>query len=117
MFARVTAYHADEDSQKLMEAFQDTIGPLQQVEGFSHAYFLINADTGRAVSMTIWESEGAMAASEAGGEERRRRRSEISGASVDSVDHYEVGLIAVAPGVEPAGRRAEPVQEPGEELV
>jgi heme-degrading monooxygenase HmoA len=117
MFARVTAYRADEDSQKLMEGFQDTIGPLQQVEGFSHAYFLVDAETGRAVSMTIWESEAAMAASERGGEERRQRRSEISGASVDSVDHYEVGLIAVAPGVEPAGRRREPAEEPGEELV
>lgn len=117
MFARVSAYHADEDSQKLMQAFQDTIGPLQQVEGFSHAYFLIDPETGRAVSMTIWESEAAMESSEPGGEERRRRRSEISGASVDSVDHYEVGLIAVAPGVQPAGRRPEPVEEPGEERV
>ena len=117
MFTRVTAYHADEDSQKLMEAFQDTIGPLQQVEGFSHAYFLIDADTGRAVSMTIWDSEAAMAASEPGGEERRRRRSDISGASVASVDHYEVGLIAVAPGVQPAGRRPERAAEPGEELA
>jgi heme-degrading monooxygenase HmoA len=115
MFARVTAYHADEDSEKLMGAFQDTIGPLRQVEGFSHGYFLVDADTGRAVSMTIWESEAAMAASEAGGDERRQRRSEISGAVVDSVDHYEVGLIAVAPGVEPAGRRLERVEEPGEE--
>lgn len=117
MFARVSAYHADEDSRKLLDAFQQTIGPLQQVEGFSHAYFLVDKDTGRAVSMTIWESEDAMAASEAGGEERRQRRAEIGGASVDSVDHYEVSLIAVAPGVEPAGRRPEPVEEPGEELV
>jgi heme-degrading monooxygenase HmoA len=115
MFARVSTYHAEEDSDKLMGAFQDTIGPLQQVKGFSHAYFLVDADTGRAVSMTIWESEGAMEESAAGGEERRQRRSEISGASVDSVDHYEVGLIAVAPGVEPAGRRRQPVDEPGEE--
>jgi heme-degrading monooxygenase HmoA len=117
MFARVTAYHADEDRVKLMEAFRDTIGPLQRVEGFSHAYFLVDPDTGRAVSMTIWESEDAMAASEPGGEDRRRRRSEISGASVDAVDHYEVGLIAVAPGVQPAGRRPESVEEPGEELA
>ena len=117
MFARVSAYHADEDSEKLLEAFQDTIGPLQRVEGFSHGYFLVDAETGRAVSMTIWESEDAMAASEAGGEERRQRRSEISGASVDSVDHFEIGLIAVAPGVEPAGRRPDPVEEPGEEQV
>jgi heme-degrading monooxygenase HmoA len=117
MFARVSAYHADEDSGKLMQAFQDTIGPLQQVAGFSHAYFLVDADTGRAVSMTIWESEAAMAGSESGGAERRRRRAEIGGASVDAVDHFEVGLIAVAPGIEPAGRRREPAEEPGEELV
>jgi heme-degrading monooxygenase HmoA len=117
MFARVSRYHADEDHQKLLGAFQDTIGPLQQVEGFSHAYFLVDPETGRAVSMTIWETEDAMVESAAGGEERRRRRSEISGAEVDSVDHFEVGLIAVAPGVQPAGRRPEPVEEPGEELV
>jgi heme-degrading monooxygenase HmoA len=117
MFARVSAYHADEDRDKLMGAFQESLGTLQQVEGFSHAYFLVDAETGRAVSMTIWESERAMAASEAGGEERRQRRAEISGASVDSVDHYEVGLIAVAPGVEPAGRRRETIEEPGEEPV
>ena len=117
MFARVSAYHADEDSQKLLRGFQDSIGSLQQVEGFSHGYFLVDKDTGRAVSMTIWESEEAMAASEAGGEERRRRRAEIGGASVDSVDHFEVGLIAVAPGVQPAGRRPEPAEEPGEEFA
>ena len=115
MFARVTAYHAEEDTHRLMEAFKDTIGPLQQTDGFSHAYFLVDPDTGRAASMTIWESEAAMAASERGGEDRRRRRSEISGASVDSVDHYEVGLISVAPGVQPAGRRPQTVEEPGEE--
>jgi heme-degrading monooxygenase HmoA len=117
MFARMSAYHAGEDSGRLLGAFQETVGPLQQVEGFSHAYFLIDKDTGRAVSMTIWDSEDAMAASEEGGEERRRKRSEIGGASVDAVDHFEVGLIAVAPGVEPAGRRPEPAAEPGEENV
>jgi heme-degrading monooxygenase HmoA len=117
MFARVSRYHADEDNQKLLQAFQDTIGPLQQVEGFSHAYFLVDPETGRAVSMTIWETEDAMTESEAGGEERRKRRAEISGAEVDSVDHFEVGLIAVAPGVQPAGRRPQPAEEPGEELV
>jgi heme-degrading monooxygenase HmoA len=117
MVARVTTYHADEPNDRLLEAFQDTIGPLQQVDGFSHAYFLVDADTGKAVSMTIWESEDAMSASEAGGEQRRRERTEASGAAVESVDHYEIGLIAVAPGVRPAGRRPEPVEEPGEEMV
>ena len=117
MVARVTTYRADEPADRLLAAFQDTIGPLQQVEGFSHAYFLVDSETGKAVSMTIWETEGAMSASEAGGEDRRRERTEASGAAVESVDHYEVGLIAVAPGVRPAGRVPEPVEEPGEDMV
>jgi heme-degrading monooxygenase HmoA len=116
MFARVSRYRADQATDRLLEGFKDTIGPLQQVDGFSHAYFLVDKNTGTAVSMTIWESEDAMSASEAGGEERRRERSEAGGASVESVDHYEVGLIAVAPGVEPAGRRPEPVEELGEDM-
>lgn len=115
MFARVSRYRADQESERLLEGFQETIGPLQQVDGFSHAYFLVDRDTGKAISMTIWETEGAMSESEAGGEERRRQRSEAAGASVEFVDHYEVSLIAVAPGVLPAGRRPEPMQEPGEE--
>ena len=115
MFARVSRYRADQDTQGLLVGFQDTIGPLQQVDGFSHAYFLLDRDTGTAVSMTIWESEDAMAASEAGGEDRRRQRSEAGAASVESVDNYEISLIAVAPGVQPAGRTPEPAAEPGEE--
>ena len=117
MFARVSTYHADQANDRLLEGFQDTIGPLQQVDGFSHAYFLVDRDTGTAVSITIWDSDDAMSASEAGGHERRRERTEAGGASVQSVDHYEVSLIAVAPGVRPAGRSPEPVEEPGEDIT
>jgi heme-degrading monooxygenase HmoA len=117
MFARVSRYRSDEDSDKLLEGFQATVGPLQLVDGFSHAYFMVDRETGNAVSMTIWESEGAMTASAESAEERRQQRSEVGGASVESVDHYEIGLMALAPGVQAAGRRAERKEEPGEELV
>ena len=117
MFARVSRYRSDQDTGGLLAGFQASIGPLQQVEGFSHAYFLVDRETGNAVTLTIWESDSAMSASEPGGAERRRERAEAGHASVESVDNYEVSLIAVAPGVEPAGRRPEPVEEPGEESV
>jgi hypothetical protein len=45
VFARVTTYHADQSTDGLLQGFQDTIGPLQVVEGFSHAYFLVDQDT------------------------------------------------------------------------
>lgn len=116
MFARVSTYRADEDANRLLEGFQGTIGPLQQVDGFSHAYFMVDPETGKAISMTIWESADAMTASSSSAEERRRQRSETGHASVESVEVYEVGLMAVAPGVQPAGRRPEPHAEPGEEV-
>lgn len=117
MFARVSTYRADQDTDRLLEGFQETIGPLQVVEGFSHAYFMVDRETGTAVSMTVWESEDAMSASSGSAEERRKQRSEAGGASVQSVDSYEIGLLAAAPGVQQAGRRVEPHEEPGEELL
>lgn len=93
------------------------MGELQLVRGFSHGYFLVDRATGAAMSMTIWESEEAMSASTESAEERRQERAQTGGASVVSVDTYEIGLIGSAPGVEQAGRRAEPVEELGEDTA
>ena len=117
MFARVTTYHADEDTHRLLEAFQATIGSLQLVDGFSHGYFMIEPSTSAAISMTVWDSEGAMTASAESAEKRRDQRVESCRASIVSVDTYEIGLIAAAPNVEPAHRRVEHLEEPGEDSV
>ena len=117
MFARVTRYHADQEAERLLEGFKGTIGPLQLVDGFSHAYFMVDRSTGEALSMTVWDSEAAMTASTDSAEARRRQREEEGGARVTSVDSYEIGLIAAAPGVEPAHRTAQPMEEPGETTV
>ncbi|MDP9401199.1 MAG: hypothetical protein M3P39_09730 [Actinomycetota bacterium] len=117
MFARVTRYHADEDPERLLEGFKGTIGPLQLVEGFSHAYFMVDRTTGEAVSFTVWDTEEAMTASTESAEERRRQREETGGAHVTSIDSFEIGLIAAAADVEPAHRRAEPLEEPGEDTL
>ena len=117
MYARVTRYHADDDTDQLLEAFRETVGELQLVDDFSHGYFMVDPSTGGAVSMTVWESEQAMKASTESAEERRRQRTESGHASVVSVDTYEIGLIAAAPTVEPAHRRAERLEEHGEESL
>lgn len=120
MSARVTRYHADEDTDRLLDGFQATLGSLQLVDGFSHGYFMVDPTTGEAVSMTVWDSEHAMVASSDSAQERRRQRTETGAASVVSVvsvDTYAIGLIAAAPDVEPAHRRAELLEEHGEESV
>ncbi len=117
MFARVTTYHADEDTGRLLEGFKATISSLQLVDGFSHGYFMVEPSTSAAISMTVWDSEEAMEASAESAEERRQQRMETGGASIVSVDTYEIGLIAAAPNVEPAHRRVEQLEEHGEESV
>jgi len=60
------------------------------VEGFSHAYFLVDRDTGRAVSITIWESEDALKVSSQTADQLRARGTQLSQTQIVSVDSYEI---------------------------
>ena len=59
MFARVSTYRAA-DADKLLEGFQSVTDPLEQIDGFSHAYFLVDRASCKALSITMWESEQAL---------------------------------------------------------
>jgi heme-degrading monooxygenase HmoA len=96
MFARVSAYTAA-DAEKLLEGFRTLTGPLEQIDGFSHAYFLIDRASGKALSITIWESEQALSASAAKADELRKQGTTSGGGSVESVENYEIGLTVGTP--------------------
>ena len=89
MHARVSTYRSD-DPDALIEGFKSVTPDLEQVEGFSHGYFLVDKDSGKAVSITIWDSEDALRASQSQADDLRKRGTESSGTSIDSVDHYEI---------------------------
>jgi heme-degrading monooxygenase HmoA len=89
MHARISTYKTD-DPDRLVEGFKRISPDLEQVDGFSHAYFLIDKDSGNAVSITIWESEDALLASKNKADELRKRGTEPSGTAIESVDHYEI---------------------------
>ena len=96
MFARASTYHAA-DPDKLLAGFQSVTDPLEQMDGFSHAYFLVDRASDRAMSITIWENEQALAASLPGAGELRRRGTETGGGSTASVVHYEIGHTVGSP--------------------
>jgi len=96
MHARVSTYRSD-DPEGLIGGFKNVSSDLEQVDGFSHAYFLIDKDSGKALSITIWESEDALLASKSKADELRKRGTEASGTSIDSVDHYEISHTAGSP--------------------
>lgn len=60
------------------------------MDGFVRAYLLVDRDSGKTLSVTVWETEEAMRASE---EAAARLRSQVTdgiGATGVSVDHFEV---------------------------
>jgi heme-degrading monooxygenase HmoA len=96
MFARVSTYRAGE-ADKLLEGFQSVTEPLQQIDGFSHAYFLVDRASGKAMSITMWESEQALSASAARADELRKQGTETGGGSIESVEQFEIGLTVGNP--------------------
>lgn len=90
MHARVSTYEGEPD--RLVSAFDSVTGPLEQLDGFSGAYFLVDRAGGRGMSITLWESEEALEASVERANQMREQASAGADASIRSVDHYEVAL-------------------------
>ncbi len=89
MQARVSTYEGDAES--LREGFESVTDSLKQLDGFERAYFLIG-DSGKGMSITVWESRDALEASAEAANRLRENATQPSGAAITSVDSYEVVL-------------------------
>jgi heme-degrading monooxygenase HmoA len=96
MHARVSTYQGN-DCDGLIEGFRSITDDLEQVDGFSHALFLVDRESGKAMSITVWENEDALNASVAKADELRRRGTQPSGTQIESVQHYEVPITTGTP--------------------
>ena len=94
MHARVSTYRGDGD--RLIEGFEGVSDALAAVDGFSHAYFMVDR-SGKGMSITIWESEDALLASVAKADELRRQGADAGGSEIESVEHYEIGMTVGTP--------------------
>ena len=92
MHARVSTYTGE--AEGLLDGFQTATAPLEEMEGFSKAYFLVDRANNKGISITIWESEDALRASAARADELRKGAVAPSGATIDSVEQYEIALTA-----------------------
>lgn len=96
MHARVSTYQTSEPAQ-LVDGFRSVTNALEQVEGFSRAYFMVDHESGKALSITIWDGEEALDASVGAADELRRQGTEASGTMVESVQHYAIPLTVGMP--------------------
>ena len=84
--------HLQRDADVLEEGVGTQAQALEPVEGLRGAYLLLDRPGGRGSTVTLWESEEALDESAQAANELRRAATEPSGASVESVDSYEVAL-------------------------
>ena len=93
MFARVSNYKTD-DPAKLLEGFEGATGPLEEMPGLAGAYFLVDREGGRGMSITLWESEEALNSGVEKANQLRQTAMSGGAGTIESVDHYEVALTA-----------------------
>jgi heme-degrading monooxygenase HmoA len=101
MYARVGKYeippHAAEEA---IRGFADL--PIEELEGFSGAYLLVDRKSGKSLTITLWESEEALEKSVERANQMRAQVTQSVGGQTTDVAHYEVA-VAKEPSSAPAG--------------
>jgi serine phosphatase RsbU (regulator of sigma subunit) len=100
VFARIATYYSADPSPfwELEQGQRFRVrarAKLRQMDGYEGSYFFWDRQSGKAISITLWESEEAMQRSE---EAVRTLRKELAGgiaANIVDVEHYEVGDMVV----------------------
>lgn len=95
MFARIIQVQLKPATIELATAhFRDKVGPaLKQLDGFKNSRFLTNADTGKCLMVTLWETEGHRKGAETNGflQDTMTAMKDFF-ASPPVIDYYEVGV-------------------------
>jgi heme-degrading monooxygenase HmoA len=91
MHARLSSYEGQAD--ELSKGFAAQTGVLEQLDGFRAGYFGVS-ESGKAFSLTLWETEDALSASAERTKQMRADVTEPSGAQIQSVDHFEITTTA-----------------------
>ena len=93
MFARVSQYEApSEQLEAAVAGFEAATAALEQMEGIERAYLLVNREHGKALTITVWDSEEAMSSSAEKAKQLRSQTIAAAQGKVLAVDSYEVAV-------------------------
>ena len=74
---------------------EQVIPAAQQIEGFMGVISLADRASGKGITITLWESEEALHASEEAANQLRQEAADALQASIASVERYEVVLSEI----------------------
>ena len=94
MFARVSAFQGrpDQTAVGIRVAREQILPAARLQDGFRGIYLLFDRESGRSLSITLWETEEDMKASEDAALRARTESAEAAGEVIVGVERYEVAL-------------------------
>jgi heme-degrading monooxygenase HmoA len=94
MFARVSTFQGppDQTAEGIRVAREQILPAARLQEGFKGIYLLFDRESGRSLSITLWETEEDMETSEEAASRVRTESAEAAGETVIGVERYEVAL-------------------------
>ena len=94
MFARISTFEGppEQTAEGIRVARRQFLPAARLQEGFRGMYVMLDAEAGRSLAMTLWETPEDMARSEGAVQRARAESAEASGETVVSVERYEVAF-------------------------
>lgn len=100
MHARVSTFQGplDQTVKGIRVAREQILPAARLQEGFRGLYILFDRESGRSLSITLWETEEDLRASEEAAQRARSESAERSGEEIVGVERYEVALRELVDG-------------------
>jgi heme-degrading monooxygenase HmoA len=94
MHARVSFYEgsAGVDFDSGVQAFQTAVSSVGEMDGNQGATLLIDRNSGKAITITYWDTEEQLQASVEAANQIRQQAADAGGLSIRAVEHYEVAM-------------------------
>ena len=92
MHARVSFYQLPEggDVDVALQSFDNAIQTVQDMPGQEGVLFLVDRGSGKAITLTLWDSEESLISTTQQADSVRQQAASAGGMAIQGVEHYEV---------------------------
>jgi heme-degrading monooxygenase HmoA len=90
------SFSPDKADEMISRVSEEVVPRYQGADGFKGFTLLIDRSSGKALGISFWESEAAMRATDAQGDQARQTAAEAGSGSDEGVSHFEVAIDTMA---------------------
>jgi heme-degrading monooxygenase HmoA len=88
---------ADEAIEEITRRTRETVLPIvRRMGGYKGVLSLLDRHSGKALSITLWEDEEAMVASEEAAHQTRAQAADIASELIGDVERFEVTFLEIS---------------------